>query len=157
MRIEPAVTIATVRQELADAAGLLREQGWHINPSLLEQNQTFMATIASPVDREIYQFEFDCGDYPAMPPVIDPVDIRTGLKGSPSAFPNSHDSFSHPNNVICIQFNRKAYSAFGGPHSEWNIEQWQTLLPGVSSIGEMLNMLGYRLSERERYLGRRAA
>ena len=157
MRVEPAVSLLTVRAELSEAAGVIRERGWSIDQAHLETELRFRASIASPVDGEVYCFEFSCNDYPALPPMIEPVDVRTSQRGVPTAFPQSSDSFFHSQPVICIQFNRKAYKAYDGPHADWVIEQWQTLLPGVASLGDMLGVLALRVTDPEKYKGRRTA
>lgn len=155
MRVERGVSLLTVREQIEEARASLQQQAWHLDLTSLEASLLFRAYIASPVDREIYCFEFDCNDYPALPPLIEPIDLRTNQKGVPTAFPTSSDTFFHTQPVICIQFNRRAYTAYQGIHADWDIGQWQTAIPGVRTLGEMLGMLALRVSDPNRYVGRR--
>lgn len=149
------VAIAQVKAELEEAAGIVAEHHWHIDSSELETALKLRAYIASPIDREIYLYEFRFDRYPTEPPTIDMVDVRTGQRNAPSAFPTTKDSLYHGNNLICAQFNRGAYGDRQGPHPDWVPANWQTAMPGVASIGEMLSVFSGRLMDPGGYHGRR--
>lgn len=150
------VHVAQVGVELEEAAGIIADHHWHIDCAELESALKVRAYIASPIDREIYLYEFTFDHYPTEPPTIDMIDVRTGKRNTPSAFPTTKDSLYHSNNLICAQFNRGAYKDRQGPHPDWVPVNWQAAMPSVTSIGEMLSLFSGRLMDPESYRGRRS-
>jgi hypothetical protein len=85
--------------------------------------------------------------YKAVPPAWQFCDSTWGSPGlrqhypAPASIPGIGSIF-HTNPVICAPFNRLAYQAHGGPHSDWGgPEQWLGAAPGYAHAETLADML----------------
>jgi hypothetical protein len=99
-------------------------------------------------------------DYKARPPRLDFEEPGTGRVGTKSAYPVGHDSFFHPQPIICAPFNRKAYAEV---HTDWPMPTWMDSTTqnvnwrDFSTMASMLLLVHKRISDPTLYRGRMAA
>ena len=102
--------------------------------------------------------EFD--HYRALPPAWRFVDPRTGAEIGKPAYPQpTENSVLHGNGVVCAHWNRLAYGANGGPHSDWgngNPAAWQTTRPNETVALHLPDMLDRLVREVRSSRGRMA-
>jgi hypothetical protein len=140
MTAAPALSLETVRDEIAAAAAYAAAAGLTIDEADLDENNLrFVVTFVN-ARGDRFPAEFDCRDYPAYPPTIEFLDEARTARGLASLYPKVF----HPMPCVCARFNRKAYGERGGPHGEWRLVDWQ--LPtgngvAVDSIAMMLSDL----------------
>lgn len=79
-------------------------------------------------EREAFHVEIDCRDYPMYPPTIEFLDAGRSRRGTRDLYP----ACFHATPCVCARYNRKAYTQFGGPHSDWRLVDWQ--LPTGSGV-----------------------
>jgi hypothetical protein len=129
--IVPAVvTIEQVREELADVADYAAAADLGLDRSMLTETQ--LVWYVTFYNREGLAFfaEFNCHEYPLHPPTIEFVDAARNKRGTRNLYP----SCFHATPCICARYNRKAYGAYGGPHSEWRLIDWQLPTQGGPKI-----------------------
>jgi hypothetical protein len=152
MTAAPALSLETVREELAAAAAFAAAAGLVIDVAdLREDNVRFVVTFVNAAGAR-FPAEFDCRDYPAYPPTVEFLDEERATRGLPSLYPNVF----HPMPCVCARYNRKAYSERGGPHGDWRLVDWQ--LPtgngvAVDSIVMMLSDLHSKIAASSGRLG----
>jgi hypothetical protein len=152
MTAAPALSLETVREELAAAASFAAAAGLVIDVAdLREDNVRFVVTFVNASGAR-FPAEFDCRDYPAYPPTVEFLDEECATRGLPSLYPNVF----HPMPCVCARYNRKAYSERGGPHGDWRLVDWQ--LPtgngvAVDSIVMMLSDLHSKIAASSGRLG----
>lgn len=157
MNVDPMVTLEVVKSELEAVAWLWKQPGCSLDTDRLENEMIFTATMVSKCDKETFVFQFNCQDYKAVPPAIVPIDPRTRELNTKHAYPREEypgGNIFHTQPVLCIQFNRQAYQANGGPHGDWPISNWVSLIPNHSTLGEMLALLWIRINNPATYRGR---
>lgn len=140
MTASPALSLETIREELAAATSFATAAGLAVDAAgLSEDNLRFIVTFMN-AGGDRFPAEFDCRDYPAYPPTIEFLDEAHSARGLRSLYPNVF----HSTPCICARYNRKAYAERGGPHGDWRLVDWQ--LPtsngvAIDSIAMMLSDL----------------
>ena len=130
------VTVEQVREEVADVADYAAAAGLGLEHAMLtETNPIFYLTFFNREGLEFFA-EFDCHEYPLHPPTIEFVDAARSRRGTHNLYP----SCFHGMPCICARYNRKAYGAHGGPHSDWRLIDWQLPTQGGPKI-ETLAMI----------------
>lgn len=136
--IPESVSLETINTELTDALAYAASVNLEIDISeLAESNPIFYAVFQNRAGVKFYA-EFNCRDYPLLPPTIEFTDERRGERGQRHLYP---DCF-HPTPCVCMRYNRKAYVENGGPHSDWRLIDWHLATPGggpVDSLGMMIS------------------
>lgn len=101
----------------------------------------------------LLQLEADLDGYRAVPPAWRFVDPETGhvtkrAFPKPGSGPHGSGSIFHSKPVICAPFNRLAYQAHDGPHSDWSgPANWLNVTGHVvaHTLGEMLSVINLHL------------
>lgn len=163
MAVDPDITRAYMRDELALVHDLARSQRWGIIPDY--DRLTVLVTMFAH-NGDPYLIEARCDDYKEIPPLFEFIDPDSGAKGTPHAYPKTNgDSFFHSSGpCICAPFNRKAYKSVAttGPHDNWRLGDWMTCTDsGVqwgdySKLGDMLGQIHRRIIRPDLYVGRMA-
>lgn len=138
---------------LRDIAGTYR---WTVTPALGELKATIHMT--SSVDQQKYIVEFTCDDYKLMPPLVEFLEPEEPhARGTRHAYPRNGPSGSHfheQNVCICAPFSRRAYSAYGGPHGDWQSGNWMALSPQFTTIGDIALLVQRLINSPGTYGGR---
>ena len=154
MVVAPDVARAHVEVELTEVQEWAARRGWalawHPDRLLLE------VSMRSAVDADVYELEVSLDDYRAKPPAFELKRTATGERGTHRCYPKGGLGYFHPQPVLCAPWNRKAYSALGGPHSDWAMAQWATYRPNHSHLGDILALIQELLDDRSSYQGRMA-
>jgi hypothetical protein len=100
--------------------------------------------------------EVSLDDYRAKPPAFELKHTATGERGTYRCYPKGGLGYFHPQPVLCAPWNRKAYSALGGPHRDWAMAQWATYRQNHSHLGDILALIQELLDDRSSYQGRMA-
>lgn len=130
------VTVEQVREELADVADYAAAAGLGLDHAMLtETHPVFYLTFFNREGLEFFA-EFSCHEYPLHPPTIEFVDAGRSRRGTHNLYP----SCFHGMPCICARYNRKAYGALGGPHTDWRLIDWQLPTQGGPKI-ETLAMI----------------
>jgi hypothetical protein len=149
------ITLATVEMEYQEAVECGKGRPWHFSP-IDKERQIFTVELISPVDREHYWFEFGFDDYPKKPYLIELFYPPLGQRGTQACYPCGHDTFFHPNLLICHQSSRRAYPELSGPHGDWNMADWRKGAGGMDRLVGILEGIHFRISNKEYYHGRMA-
>jgi len=112
--------------------------------------------MRSAIDGEAYEFEISLDDYRALPPAFELRHLATGERGTRRCYPKGGLGYFHNQPVLCAPWNRKAYAALGGPHSDWAMAQWSTYRPNHTRLGDILALIQNLLDDRSSYEGRMA-
>lgn len=152
MTAAPALSLETVREELAAAAAFAAAAGLVIDDTGFAESDLRLVVTFVNAAGDRFPAEFDCRDYPAYPPTIEFLDETRTARGLSSLYPNVF----HPMPCVCARYNRKAYSERGGPHGDWRLVDWQ--LPtgsgvAVDSIVMMLSDLHSKIAASSGRLG----
>lgn len=160
MPVDRNVSLAIIRKELAAAQRLGRHHGW-VFSDLDEGRPSFTVKLTSPVDKEEYNIEFLLDNYKELPPFIEFFDPKTKERGTRRCYPKdqrggNEGSIFHETPCICHQSNRKAYKDYGGPHQDWmpNLSNWVSHAGGLITVGDILQMIQARISDKDTYKGR---
>lgn len=109
---------------------------------------------------EPYLVTIELDHYRTLPPAWRFVDPRTGDEIGKAAYPQlSGNSIFHSNGVVCAHWNRLAYGANGGPHSDWgngDPAAWQTTRPSETVALHVPDMLDRLVREVRSSRGRMA-
>lgn len=152
MAVAKAVSRAHVERELATIEPWVARHGWSV---IWDDNHLLLLVrMWSAVDCERYIFEFTVDDYRELPPSIELVHPETGEAETRRSYPAGGRSYFHGKPVICAPWNRKAYQAYGGPHSDWAMVDWVTYRPNHSRLGDMLVLLQELIDDDTNYTGR---
>jgi len=155
--VAKAVSRTHVERELTAIEPWAARHGWSV---LWDEDRLLVVVLMrSVVDRERYIFEFTLDDYRELPPSIELVDPETGEAGTRRSYPGSGRGYFINNNgkpVTCAPWNRKAYQALGGPHSDWAMTNWAAYRPSHSCLGDILVLLQELIDDRASYTGRMA-
>jgi hypothetical protein len=154
MLVSPEVVRAHVEDELTLAAPWAEAKGW--DPKWDPAAMRLTVRLTSAIDREVYGLELMLDDYRSRPPFFEFVHPTTGERGVARCYPKGGRGYFHTNPVICAPWNRKAYAAHGGPHSDWAMENWATYRPHHTHLGDMLVLIQELLDDRDSYGGRMA-
>jgi hypothetical protein len=150
------VTQLTVDHELTEAREYGTCYAWQISDPDTD-NQLFNVQLCSPVDQEIYLMEFRYDDYPEKPYLIEFIHPGSGLRGDKTCVPKCrHDSFFHPEGLICNPCNRKAYEGYRGLHSDWKMTGWQQIANGLINLKSILDAIYTRIADKTIYEKRMA-
>lgn len=152
MVVATDVTRALVEAELSHLDLWAKIHGWE-----LEWDATALrlkVRIRSKVDGEVYVVEMLLDNYRALPPHIEFLHPTLEERGTRRCYPGGGRGYFHNNPVICAPWNRKAYAAHGGPHSDWAMGAWATYRPNHSQLGDMLVLLQELIDDRSSYSGR---
>ncbi len=160
MAVDVAISRAVVSEELAAMRSLAELYGWIVLPALDQLRATVRMHAHT---GDLFIAEISADDYKEIPPLFDFIDPDTGVRGTPHAYPLSHDSFFHRSGpCICAPFNRKAYKGYTstGPHADWSYGNWMQSSANnfnwstVTTLGDMLAMIQRRLIQPDLYKGR---
>jgi hypothetical protein len=142
--LPPTLARAEVERDLVAAAAWARRHGWALrgDPDALE----LRASTYHPASKRLLEIRATLDEYPALPPAW-----RFVLPGTdespPAAWPLAGQlagvsgSIFHPNPCICAPWNRLAYTAHGGPHSEWVMASWRAIGGGSTKADHLADML----------------
>ncbi len=133
------LTLEFLREELVAASAYADAAGLALDASgLTADNPRFFVTfINAPGDQ--FTAEFDCSEYPRLPPTIEFVDLITSIRGQAALYPNVF----HGMPCVCARYNRKAYGDRGGPHAEWRLVDWQL----ATGNGVAINTIALMVSD----------
>ncbi len=135
--IPPEVSLESIKIELTDALAYAASFNLKTDVTMLsETNLCFYVTFHNR-DRIEFYAEFNCADYPALPPTIEFVDETRTQRGAKNLYPNVF----HTNPCICMRYNRKAHGEMGGPHGEWRLIDWHLATPGGGPIDSLAMMI----------------
>lgn len=150
--LPPVVTDAAIESELPGALAWAQRHQIALDTRLLAERIIRAVLVRQDTEEKFYlQGRFD--NYKALPPAWDWWNENwseaDGLHLSPSPESTPFGSsmfFRHGNRgVICAPFNRLAYDAHHGPHSDWGgPAQWITAGPQyihAVTIGDMLHSI----------------
>lgn len=159
MPVDPEISRNFMRQELAEMKDLAKTYKWGVVPDF--KGLCVLVTMHAN-DGDLFIVEIKLDNYKEIPPLFEFIDPDTGERGTPHAYPRTHDSLFHTAPCICAPFNRKAYKAAFeiGPHGDWNLSDWMnsnangTDWSNYSKLGAMLLLIQTRLSRSDFYLGR---
>lgn len=132
----PALSLETVRGELVAVAAYATAAGLQLDTSQLSESHLRFTVVFPNAREDRFVAEFDCTDYPMLPPTIEFVDPVSGSRGLRALYPNVF----HPTPCICARYNRKAYADRGGPHGDWRLVDWQ-LATGAGVPIDTLTMM----------------
>ncbi len=162
MAVSPEVTRQYLEDELALVTDVATTYKWSVTPDF---DKLVVLVTMSAHNGDLFVLEVRCDNYKETPPFFEFIDLDSGQRGTPRAYPKGPDSFFHSSGpCICAPFNRKAYkSVVGtGPHGDWNLGDWMTSSANnvpwanYSKLGDMLGLIQKRLSRPEWYSGRMA-
>lgn len=135
--IPPTVSFESIKTELTDALAYAASVNLETDVSTLsEANLRFYVTFHNRDGIKFYA-EFNCPDYPALPPTIEFVSENHAERGAKHLYPNVF----HPTPCICMRYNRKAHGEMGGPHGEWRLIDWQLATSGGGPIDSLAMMI----------------
>jgi hypothetical protein len=152
MSVAPDVTRAQVESELAELQPWVTLHGWELEWD--REALQFTVRMRSKVDAEAYVLELKLDSYRALPPFIEFLHPSLAERGTRRCYPGGGRGYFHTHPVICAPWNRKAYAAHGGPHSDWAMANWATYRPNHSQLGDMLVLIQDLLDDRSSYSGR---
>lgn len=146
------ITRAVLAAETPAATAWANRHGWNIHTDAT--GPTLDASTAHPVTGTLIVFHADLSGYPTIPPAWTCQDAQGSAKPSvfplPGSRPGLPGSIFHPQLVICAPWNRLAYAAHGGPHTDWvDLRGWKTV-PGnptqAHTLADMLATLALHLA-----------
>ncbi len=117
--------------QFAEAAGLVLDAR-----GLSEENVKFRVTFVSRTGERFFA-EFDCADYPVLPPFIEFTDETGASRGLHRYYPNVF----HGTPCVCMRYSRKAYGERGGPHSDWRMFDWRLATSGGGPIRNLAEII----------------
>lgn len=147
-----AVTHAVMAVELAAITAWAARRGWEVEVDF--EHGTVAAKTTHPKTKTVIVFHADLDGYPAIPPAwtCRNEDGVVSLAAFPRAGqrPGVSGSIFHSNNVICAPWNRLAYAAHAGPHTDWvDLTAWKSVATEYTqaqTIADMLNTLWLHLA-----------
>lgn len=131
--IPAEVSFESIKHELTDALPYAASVNLETDISMLSENDLRFYVIFHNRAGIRFCAEFNCTDYPALPPLIEFVDETRTRRGTRDLYPNVF----HANPCICMRYNRKAHGEMGGPHAEWRLIDWQLATPGGGPIDSL--------------------
>lgn len=135
--IAPEVSLETVKTELTDALAYAASVNLETDVSTLSaESLRFYVTFHNRGGEKFFA-EFNCADYPVLPPTIEFVNENHAERGASRFYPNVF----HPTPCVCMRYNRKAHGEMGGPHGEWRLIDWQLATPGGGPIDSLAMMI----------------
>jgi len=152
--VAPDVTRAHVESELSEVREWADRHRWSIE--WRPEELLLEVSMSSEIDKEAYVLEASLQDYRALPPVFELRHPATGERGTHRCYPKGGLGYFHSKPVLCAPWNRKAYTALGGPHSDWVMAQWETYRPNHARLGDILALIQQLLDDRASYKGRMA-
>lgn len=152
--VAPEVTRAHVERELSEVSAWAQARRW--GPQWDSEALRLALTLTSAVDGEVYRLQVAFNDYRARPPLFEFLHPETNEVGTRRCYPKGGRGYFHPQPVVCAPWNRKAYGALGGPHSEWVMDGWASQRPNHTRLGDMLVLLQELVDDRDSYAGRMA-
>jgi hypothetical protein len=156
MSVDADVTRRIIAEEMAAALELARTYNWVVTIDFPAVKVT--VRMKSAVDGEEYVVEAQCDDYRAKPPLFEFIHPATGERGTHAAYPDDggrSQPFFHPAPCVCIQWNRKAYGEFQGPHGDWPMADWVGAVRGQDRLGDMFHLIQREINLKDIYRGRR--
>lgn len=155
MSVAPDVSRALVETELQQLEPWIALHAWEVSWDAVALR--LVVRLRSMIDGETYVVEMMLDGYRALPPFIEFVHPSSGDRGTKRCYPNGGRGYFHAHPVICAPWNRKAYSAHGGPHADWAMLSWATYRPNHTQIGDILVLLQDLIDDRSSYGGRMAS
>ena len=135
--IEQAFSLEKVREELVTASQFAEAAGLVLDASgLSEENLKFRVTFENRAADRFFA-EFDCADYPVLPPFIEFTDENGASRGHHRHYPNVF----HGTPCVCMRYSRKAYGERGGPHSDWRMVDWRLATSGGGPIRNLAEII----------------
>lgn len=135
--IPAEVSLESIKTELTDALAYAASVNLETDVAQLsETNLRFYVTFRNRDGVKFYA-EFDCADYPALPPTVEFVNENRTERGARHLYPNVF----HTTPCVCMRYNRKAHGEMGGPHGEWRLIDWQLATPGGGPIDSLAMMI----------------
>lgn len=147
----PDLSRVYVEEELAALIPLKATFGWELRSDFAALK--VRTTLKSARDNQIYVLDLAFDNYKEWPPYLEFVEWDTGKIGTRRAYPKGGRGYFHTHPCICAPFSRKAYNRYGGPHGDWDINNWISLTPTVNTLGDIL-LLVQRLLNDSTYQGR---
>ena len=145
------VTDAAIEAELPGAVCWATRHRIAMDTSCVK-NQIIRVELIQEGENEKFFLQGNFEDYKALPPIWDWRDETWLVSGEPQLSPQPENNpfgsmfIRHEDSsVICAPFNRWAYGAHDGPHSDWKEPaQWLTTGAGhihAITIGDMLQAI----------------
>ena len=137
MSIPAAVSLEAVQKDLAAAVPFAAAAGLILDTAALCVNNLRFYVIFQNCRADKFYAEFDCCDYPLLPPTIEFTDEARQIRGLKHLYPNVF----HSAPCVCMRYNRKAYGDLGGPHADWRLIDWHLPTPGGGPITSLALMI----------------
>ncbi|HEX8247426.1 MAG TPA: hypothetical protein VF599_04520 [Pyrinomonadaceae bacterium] len=135
--IPAEVSLESIKTELTDALAYAASVNLEADVSTLSATSLrFYVTFHNRAGVKFYA-EFNCADYPVLPPTIEFVDESRTHRGARQLYPNVF----HATPCVCMRYNRKAHGEMGGPHREWRLIDWKLATPGGGPIDSLAMMI----------------
>jgi hypothetical protein len=155
MSVDPELTRRFIEEELQAMAPLVASFGWEVVSA--PANLTVSVKMKSSIDSQVYILEAKCDDYKALPPFFEFIHPETKERGTKRCYPADGSFFISPTDkspCLCVEWNRKAYSSHGGPHTEWQMSNWITRRPGMTTLGDFFHLVQWQINNKQKYQGR---
>jgi hypothetical protein len=140
MSVPAEVSLDAVQKDLAEAAPFMIAAGLSFDVGdLSAENLTLQVTFHNRAGERFFA-EFDCREYPLLPPTIEFTDEARQTRGQRRLYPNVF----HTTPCVCMRYNRKAYGELGGPHNDWRLIDWHLPTDGggpITTLGLIISDL----------------
>jgi hypothetical protein len=135
--IEQALSLEKVREELVTATQFAEAAGLTLDArELSEESLKFRVTFVTRAGERFFA-EFDCANYPVLPPFIEFTDDT----GASSALHRHYPNVFHGTPCVCMRYSRKAYGERGGPHADWRMVDWRLATSGGGPIRNLAEII----------------
>lgn len=136
MTVPVAVSFDAVWRELPVVNEFAVALGVSVDTSDLETGLRLQVRFRN-ADGCQFWTEFDFREYPLYPPTIEFVSEDRTVRGTSALYPAGF----HTMPCVCMRYNRKAYSASGGPHGDWRLVDWRLATPNGGPIDSIPLMI----------------
>ena len=154
--MDKEISYRKVCEELEDYRNVFATSMINIS-EIDKENDSFIATLHSKIDKEKYILKVKFDDYDEIPPLFEFIDPTTMIPGTRNAYPTSMtDGFFHHYPAICHPCSRKAYAGYSGIDSGWICLGWKnhSITTGINNINAMLLAIHVRINDKSKYGGR---
>jgi hypothetical protein len=131
--VPAAVTQAVIDDAHAAITAWAMRHGWVV--AIDRDRLTLAAVTTHPAVGSLLIFHAELDGFPAIPPAwtcrnLDGQTPKSAYPAPPTS--GGHvPSIFHTNGLLCAHWNRLAYAALGGIHSNWtDLANWKTTEPG---------------------------
>lgn len=151
--VPPETTRAIIEHEFQAVQAWANRHGWTVTLDL--EDLVLTVDTVHPADDGPLRLIAELESYKAIPPAWEFVDPRTGeaskrVYPAPGKLPGVASSIFHGQPCLCAPFNRLAFKANEGPHTDWGeptdwLDVDQTKVR-ATDLGSMLQVIKLHLS-----------